>query len=511
MHHRPPKLNLDGRSLTLGQVEQLAQPGTRITRAAHTEGQVRAGRAAVDAALETGAAIYGVTTSVGAFRDRPIGADVELDFNRRLLRSHTFGIGALLDPAIVRAAMAIRINTALGGQAGVRPDLLDALVGLYHAGIVPEVRALGSLGCADLGLMGPIGATLIGEGMAVLDGVRMPSSQALEWAGLVPYRPRAKEGLALVSTNATSVAAAALLIRRAFRLFHVSAAVLGLSAAGLGASRQPWRTAAVVGDGLTPDLARWILDAFGEDRWPDPERVHDPLSFRCAMQVHGAALEHFALTAGMVRDALNQSDDNPVVLDGRLATSGGSLPQRLTLGMEGLLLHIAHLARSSLSRIVVLGKREMTGLGRNLTPDDGAVLAFGPPVKQAVDLFASIADQSSAASLMHTTLADGMEDEETFLPLVTRKLAVQLDLWGKLIAHEAFTARQAVHLARRHSGLAGLAGAVAARLDRELAPIDDDRPYVLDFIAAEELLTDPVWIEETTARFPFPAFETARI
>ncbi|WP_394699155.1 aromatic amino acid lyase [uncultured Cohaesibacter sp.] len=56
---------------------------------------------------------------------------------------------------------------------------------------------------------------MVGEGFAYVGGERLPALQALEQAGLVPYRPQSKEGLVLVSSNATSVARSALLLARA--------------------------------------------------------------------------------------------------------------------------------------------------------------------------------------------------------------------------------------------------------------------------------------------------------
>jgi histidine ammonia-lyase len=180
------------------------------------------------------------------------------------------------------------------------------------------------------------------------------------------------------------------------------------------------------------------------------------------------------------------------------------------MSLQNMQLNISHISRNMLNRIIALGRRELTGLSRNLTPQDGAVLAFGPPVKQAVDLFASIVDESSPASLVNVTVADGMEDEETFLPLITRKLERQIDLWGKLIAHEAFVARQACHLRGLDSALNGLAGEVLKRLEEELPPIDDDRLYSSDFIAAERLLIDEEWIESLARKYPFEAWEQGR-
>ncbi len=503
-------IEMDGHSLSLTQLESVARGQGRIRHSKGSLELVAQAREAVEQAMAGGLPAYGVTTSVGAFKDCRVDDDNVHEFNRRLLRAHYFAIGTPLEASDIRAAIALRINSSLTGQAGIHPNMLAAMQAMLDHDVIPEVRPIGSLGCADIGLMGQIGAVLVGEGYAYYKGERLPAVEALQRAGLEPYHPQSKEGLVLVSTNATSVARSALLLSKIFRLFYLSTAVLGLSNAGFSASRQPWLAASHSMDGLTPAMADFALHAFANDVWQEPNRVHDPLSYRCAMQVYGAALEVLIQSGTVARETMNNSDDNPVVLNGTLITSGRSLPQRLTMSLQNMQLNISHISRNMLNRIIALGRRELTGLSRNLTPRDGAVLAFGPPVKQAVDLFASIVDESSPASLVNVTVADGMEDEETFLPLITRKLERQIDLWGKLIAHEAFVARQACHLRGLDSALNGLAGEVLKRLEEELPPIDDDRLYSSDFIAAERLLIDEEWIESLARKYPFEAWELGR-
>jgi histidine ammonia-lyase len=504
------EIEVDGCSLSLMQLEAAASGASRIRHAPGSLDIVAAARRAVEETMAQGLPAYGVTTSVGAFKDCRVDDDMVHDFNKRLLRAHHFAIGTPLKEEDVRAAIVLRINSSLTGQAGIHPKMLKAMQDLLDCDVIPEVRPIGSLGCADIGLMGQIGAVLVGEGFAYYHGERLPADEALAKAGLSVYQPQSKEGLALVSSNATSVARSALLLSRIFRLFYLSIAVLGLSNAGFSASRQPWLAASHAEDGLTRPMADFLLTAFARDAWQEPNRVHDPLSYRCAIQVYGAALESLIHAGDVTRETMNNSDDNPVVLNGSLITSGRSLPQRLTLSLQSLQLNISHISRNMLNRIIAMGRRELTGLSRNLTPHDGAVLAFGPPVKQAVDLFASIVDESSPASLVNVTVADGMEDEETFLPLITRKLERQIDLWGKLIAHEAFVARQACHLRGLDDALGGLAGEIFKRLEAELPPIDDDRLYSSDFIMAEQLLVDDNWIDGLAAAYPFDIWEKGR-
>src|SRR5207253_5091927 len=82
-----------------------------------------------------------------------------------LIRSHSAGVGAPLPAGVVRAVMLLRANVLLRPTSGVRPELVDALVALHTAGIVPLVPEQGSVGASgDLAPLSHIALTLMGEG-----------------------------------------------------------------------------------------------------------------------------------------------------------------------------------------------------------------------------------------------------------------------------------------------------------------------------------------------------------
>ncbi|MFB2607604.1 aromatic amino acid lyase, partial [Rhizobium phaseoli] len=69
-----------------------------------------------------------------------------------------------------------RSDTALTGQVGCTPELIEAYIRMLEADVIPVVRRTGSIGCADIGLMGQIGAVLTGVGEAVYRGKRMQAA-----------------------------------------------------------------------------------------------------------------------------------------------------------------------------------------------------------------------------------------------------------------------------------------------------------------------------------------------
>ena len=70
--------------------------------------------------------------------------------------------------------MLLRANVLLRPTSGVRPELVEALVALLNAGIVPVVPEQGSVGASgDLAPLSHIALALMGEG-AVLGGWSVP-------------------------------------------------------------------------------------------------------------------------------------------------------------------------------------------------------------------------------------------------------------------------------------------------------------------------------------------------
>ena len=163
-------------------------------------------------------------------------------------------------------------------------------------------------------------------------------------------------------------------------------------------------------------------------------------------QIAGAAFNALATAETELEAMCNTSDDNPVVIGDDVFASGGSLPLQLTLSIESLMLAVAHLGRAIFNRVVMLCRDDLTGLPRNLAPAQGAAIGFGAATKLAADLFLTLMDEASPSSLHPTNIANGLEDEATNLPVISRKFSRQINALGKLIAFESVAGFQGVRL-----------------------------------------------------------------
>src|SRR5205814_1036242 len=126
-----------------------------------------------------------------------------------IVLSHAAGTGPLLDDPTVRLVLALKVASLAAGYSGVRPDLIQLLLGLYNHGIYPCIPSKGSVGASgDLAPLAHLSLALLGIGDIRLNGVLMPAAAALHKSKLEPIKLAPKEGLALLNGTQVSTALA---------------------------------------------------------------------------------------------------------------------------------------------------------------------------------------------------------------------------------------------------------------------------------------------------------------
>jgi histidine ammonia-lyase len=412
---------LTGSNLSLDDVVAVARGDVPVELAAPVADRVARGRAIVEDALE-GDPVYGLTTGVGVRKRTRVSAGELAEFNRRLILEHRVGQGEPAPRDVVRAQLLLVANGFARGTSGVRRELVEHLVSALNAGVVPEVRLLGSIGMADL----PANADLAS---GVLDGFELA----------------AKEGLALLGSNAFSTALAALALVDALRLLDALDVAAALDLEALAGNVSP----------LHDDLDFAALLG-GSYLWDDgaARNLQDPLSFRCIPQVRAAARAAFTFARARVEHELNTSQENPLVLleEGRLISVGGfdalPLAQALDLARIGL----APVLTSAAERTIKLLQSPVTGLPEGLAAEAGlaesGLSEFGVPA-QALAVEAKLLAQPVSVETGSTSHHEGIEDRITLAPLAARRLAEMVELGERLAAIELVVAAQAIDLRGR--------------------------------------------------------------
>jgi histidine ammonia-lyase len=492
---------LAGQPLTFHQLHLIGSARARIIACPEGLDRVRRARASLEAAIDGGKAIYGVNTGVGAMKDVRWEPESLATFNLGLVRAHHFGTGAHFPAATVRKAIAIRINTLLRGQTGCSMALVDALLALLDRDVVPAVRRTGSIGCADIGLMGQIGTVLTGGGHAVWRGRRVPTPLAFAEAGLEPLALAPRDALAALAVNAVAFAAAAVVLRRAARAVRILSITSLASSAVLGAARDPWRSAVGLGGHDRTAIANWFWVMSQQAGWVDGSQLQDPLSLRMLPQIFGTANGQLLHAGAIVREATAQTDDNPVIISGEVLTSGGSLPLEVSIAVQGCQLVLAHIARNVFNRssILMSGGRRNTSV--NLVSDGVVSTGFGPALKLMGDLYMRVLTLSAPLSPQQLVVANGIEDEASYLPLIIERLEEQVDALLHMAALEALFSAQAIDICGDHFG--GAVRAVHDLVRRHSPHYTLDRPLSAEIESLRQALARRSVVEPLLASAPF--------
>lgn len=441
----------------------------------------------------SGTPIYGVTTGLGALIDTAVAPD-DAGMQRRVVLARAVGLGAEATDVEVRALMIARLAGFACGASGASVSTVEAYQAMLEAGVHPVVPLTGSLGEADLAPLAHVASVLIGEGTARIQGEIMSGAEALRRAGLQPASLGPKDGLALVSSNAVSTGLGAVAVDQARRALSRLTASAALAFEAQLGNLSPLR-ADVVALHPAPGrirIARQIRDllAGGDLAAGAERRLHDPLSFRCAVPVLGCLLAAIEAADEAVALALRSSDDNPAVLAEQDAITGTANfdTTHLALSFETLGQAMSRAAALTGARIMQLMSAEITGLPRFLAPLAGRS-GLAPLQKTVAALVADIAHRSLPFPATILSVADGLEDYATMAVPVVRKTAAIAEMLGQVAAVEMITAVQAIDLRPGHR----LGTGTSRQYDaiRRLVPrLDDDRSIASDLQKLDTALPD---------------------
>src|SRR3989449_345866 len=236
-----PLLTIEGEALRVEEVVRVARAGEPVTLSRVALRRISASRAALVRIVESGHPAYGVNTGFGQLENTPVTKADLLRLQENLVRSHAAGAGPPLWEDDVRASMLIRANALAKGYSGVRPEVVELLLGMLNRGVHPVVPSRGSLGASgDLAPLAHIALVRMGGGEARKGEKRILGGAALRAAGLRPLRLEAKEGLAILNGTAVMAGLGCLLVSDALQLLKDAEIAASVSFEALRGSPAPF-------------------------------------------------------------------------------------------------------------------------------------------------------------------------------------------------------------------------------------------------------------------------------
>ncbi len=483
MNNHP--ITLYGKALTTQSLQAIAS-GAPVALCREGIAVMHAARAVIEAATGSGQPIYGVTTGLGPKVVDTMPDSAVDTFSVATIRGRAHAVGNPLPAAQVRAGMAVRANTLLSGAAGARAALAEHIVTCLNHNLTPAIPETGTIGVADLGWGGALGSALIGEGHMLNDQSNVIDARlAMQEAGITPYAPQLREGLALVSHSSITAGMTALGWCELKTVYDAAQTAAALSMEGFRAnvSALDERLLLLRPQAGQQTAATQLLALMAGSELlnkASARRLQDPLSIRNIAQVHGAVQATLNTLELAVHDEINGASDNPAVLyqDREVLSHGGYLPVYLNIALTSTLNAMVHLAALQVSRISKLLFARFTGLTNGLTDagTDGAGLS--PLMKTAEALYAEIAHLATPAPVYPGISADALEDVVTHTSIPAKSTFAIARKLRQLTAIEMIVAAQAIDA--RQITLAPALGTYYQSIRVASAHVSQDRPLGQD-------------------------------
>ncbi|HEX9491895.1 MAG TPA: histidine ammonia-lyase [Thermoanaerobaculia bacterium] len=480
-------IQLDGHSLTIEQLEQIARiPTVRVTRDPATDARVAKSEALITQIVmnyrnafssgESPPTEYGVTTGFGEFKDKRIAPDDLEQLQRNVLLSHAVGVsgdGGYFDAEVVRAALVTRLNAFLQGHSGVRRTMVEIVEAMINRGVIPLVPLKGSVGASgDLCPLAHTFATLLGVGQFSVDGKIHEATELPKVLGFNAdeMKPTFKEGLALVNGVNFSAAMLALGVHDAEHLANLADIAASMTLEAMcGCTRAlDLKVHQARGHAGQIRSAARMRELIAASRLVESAgAVQDPYSLRCAPQVHGASIDAIGFARTAAEHEINAATDNPLFFpddsepfdlkfrnnwpdayhgDHRLAYSAGNFHgQPIAIAADLLAIAMAELANISERRTqTLLDGNHNRGLPRNLTSEPGVNSGLMIAQYTAASLVSENKVLCHPASVDSIPTSSNSEDHVSMSTHAARKMRTVLRNAENVIAIELMVAAQAL-------------------------------------------------------------------
>ena len=137
----PRTVRFDEGRLAIGDIVAIARGDAHPVLSGDPAFRARIARGAdfLDRLLREEGVIYGVTTGYGDSCTVPVPPHLVPELPHQLYTYHGCGLGAYLDAGQTRAVMAARLASLCKGYSGVGIGLLEGIVRLFEAGLLPLI------------------------------------------------------------------------------------------------------------------------------------------------------------------------------------------------------------------------------------------------------------------------------------------------------------------------------------------------------------------------------------
>ena len=505
-HH----ITLSPGQVTLAELRRIHAGSVRLQLDPAAQAGMQAALATVQSIVDEDQVVYGINTGFGKLTSTKIAHNHLADLQRNLVLSHSVGTGEALPDAVVRLVLATKAVSLARGHSGVRPALVDALLQLANADVLPVIPAKGSVGASgDLAPLAHLACVLIGEGQAKVDGKVVPGREAMAAVGLKPFVLGPKEGLALLNGTQVSTALALTGLFGAESVFAAALVAGALTLEAIKGSVKPFDARIHEARGQAGQIAvaaavRALLDGSQIDpSHPHCGRVQDPYSIRCIPQVMGACLDNLQHAARVLGIEANAASDNPLVFtDTQEVISGGNFhAEPVAFAADIIALALAEIGAMSERRLSLLLDPGLSGLPPFLIRDSGLNSGFMIAQVTAAALAAENQCLANPSSVTSLPTSANQEDHVSMATYGARRLLDMARNTAVIVGIEAMSAAQGMEFDRSLKSSPLVEDQFAAIRSR-VAFLEQDRYLAPDIEAMRLWAAQSAWPAPLTACLP---------
>lgn len=276
--------------------------------------------------------IYGINTGFGPMAQYRINDTDKKQLQYNLIRSHSSGMGEMLNTIQSRAMMLARLHTLVLGYSGVHPDLVQLMTDLINNEAYPCIFTHGGVGASgDLVQLAHLALGLIGEGEFWFQGEILPAEKVYKELNLKPLNINGREGLALMNGTSSMTGIGGINVIRAHRLVmwsmllslmvnemmeayddHFSEELNNVKRHKGQRAVAEWMRILGADSGLMRKRHEHLYDKKVTETVVE-DKVQEYYSLRCVPQILGPILDTVLNAENVIMDELNSVNDNPVV------------------------------------------------------------------------------------------------------------------------------------------------------------------------------------------------------
>ncbi|EIC82315.1 histidine ammonia-lyase [Serratia sp. M24T3] len=467
----------------LSTLRKIYQGNVRIELADSARAKVLASQEIVQQIVSQGRVVYGINTGFGKLAQTMIPAERLAELQRNLVLSHSVGIGEDLPDNVVRLVMATKVLSLSRGHSGIRIEVIEALIALFNAGVMPCIPEKGSVGASgDLAPLAHLSLMLIGEGEVRVNGVKVTAVEGLATVGLKPFVLGPKEGLALLNGTQVSTSLALRGLFEGERVFAAGLVAGALSLEAIKGSVKPYDARIHEARGQEGQIAvaaavSALLE--GSDIVTSHThcgRVQDPYSIRCVPQVMGACLDNLKHSAKILQIEANAASDNPLVFaeNGDVISGGNFHAEPVAFAADIIALAVAEIGAISERRLALLLDTGLSGLPAFLVNDGGVNSGFMIAQVTAAALASENKSLAHPGSVDSLPTSANQEDHVSMATYAARRLGDMCFNTAVVVGIEAMAAVQGIDFNRPLQSSTIIEGEIRAVRER-VAFLERDR------------------------------------